>query len=166
MTMMAGRGQRKRSWRGPARALVFLAGLVVGHALAVTNDALVSDSRSGLAISGYDPVAYFTDADARLGLSTLEHGYGGVVWRFRNEGNRAAFVEAPAVYMPRYGGYDPVAVARGVAVAGHPLVWLVVGQRLYLFADAKARTAFAADPQHYIAEADRNWPDVRGEFAR
>ena len=37
------------------------------------------------------------------------------VWRFRNEGNRAAFAEHPEVYLPRFGGYDPVTIARGVS---------------------------------------------------
>ena len=32
----------------------------------------------------------------------------GAIWRFRNEGNRAAFAADPEVYMPRFGGYDPV----------------------------------------------------------
>jgi hypothetical protein len=56
----------------------------------------------------------------------------GAVWRFRNEGNRAAFAEHPEVYLPRFGGYDAVAIARGVSVPGHPLFWTITGERLYL----------------------------------
>ena len=44
------------------------------------------------------------------------------VWRFSNEGNRAAFAEHPEVYTPRFGGYDPVAIARGVSGAGSSFV--------------------------------------------
>ena len=39
----------------------------------------------------------------------------------------------PDVYMPRFGGYDPVGVARGVAVPGDPRLWLIADERLYLF---------------------------------
>jgi hypothetical protein len=69
-----------------------------------------------LAINGFDPLAYFIDGAPLQGTDDFEHPYAGAVWRFRNEGNRAAFIADPEVYMPRYGGYDPVGIARGVAV--------------------------------------------------
>ncbi len=72
-------------------------------------------------------------------VADLELRYGGAVWRFSNVGNRAAFAATPNVYMPQYGGYDPVGVARGVAVAGNPNVWLITGQRLFLFYDSARR---------------------------
>ena len=72
-----------------------------------------------------DPLAYFIDGASLRGSDDFEHAYAGAVWRFRNEGNRAAFIADPQVYMPRYGGYDPVGVARGVAVPGDPRLWLV-----------------------------------------
>ena len=92
------------------------------------------------------------------GRAGLELSLGGAVWQFRNEGNRAAFAEHPEVYMPRFGGYDPVAIARGVSVPGHPLIWAVVGERLYLFYDADARAAFLADPGRILVAAERKWP--------
>jgi hypothetical protein len=124
-------------------------------------DPVVSDPQSGIAISGFDPVAYFTDASAKPGRADLELHQGTVTWRFRNEGNRAAFADNPDVYAPQFGGYDPVAIARGVSVAGHPQQWLVSGQRLYLFYDAKARAEFAANPQRIVTVAEQKWADVR-----
>lgn len=176
--MMAGWRRRKRAAsRGTAAriaaakivAAMIMAALIggaAGPAAAATNEQIVSDPHTGLAISGYDPVAYFTDAQARPGLASLERGLGGVVWRFRNEGNRAAFIKDPEVYMPQFGGYDPVAVARGASAPGHPELWLVIDSRLYLFYDAKARAAFAADPAQVRAEAERHWPQVRDRLAR
>ena len=76
------------------------------------------DWHTGLAIDGYDPVAFFTDGKPVQGSADLELRYGGVVWRFTNVGNRAAFAAAPNVYMPQYGGYDPVGVARGARGRG------------------------------------------------
>jgi hypothetical protein len=125
-----------------------------------SDDRTVVNSRSGLAISGFDPVAYFTDGAPKMGRPDLELSQSGAVWRFRNEGNRAAFAGNPDIYMPRFGGYDPVAIARGTSVPGHPLVWAVTGQRLYLFYSDPARAAFIADPGRIIEAAERKWPAV------
>ena len=134
--------------------------------LAATADPTVVNSHTGLAISGFDPVAYFTEGKPKFGRPDTELSLGGAVWRFRNEGNRAAFTDHPEVYSPRFGGYDPVAVARGASVPGHPLFWVVVGGRLYLFYDAKARAAFVAEPGRIIESAERKWPAVARTIGR
>jgi hypothetical protein len=127
---------------------------------AATTERVVVNRYSGLAIEGFDPVAYFTESLATQGLPDFEAAESGAVWRFRNEGNRAAFIDRPDVYMPRFGGYDPLAVARGVAVPGNPQIWLVANQRLYLFQTPEAREAFAADPGAMLAAAQAKWPQV------
>jgi hypothetical protein len=99
-------------------------------------------------------------------LPDLEYSRGGVIWRFANEGNRAAFVDNPEVYAPRFGGYDPVAIARGTSVPGHPQIWAVAGARLYLFYNDTARLAFLADPGRVIEAAERKWPDVARGIGR
>ena len=127
---------------------------------AATTERLVVSFRTGLALYGFDPVAYFTDAKAMVGRPDFEYSYKGAVWRFRNEGNRAAFTDRPDIYMPRFGGYDPTALIRGVAVPGHPDYWLIVADRLYLFSSDEAREAFEDDPARAIAAAEAKWPDV------
>jgi hypothetical protein len=134
--------------------------------VAATADPTVVNSHTGLAISGFDPVAYFTEGKPKFGRPDVELNLSGAVWRFRNEGNRAAFTDHPEVYSPRFGGYDPVAVARGASVPGHPLFWVVVGGRLYLFYDAKARAAFVAEPGRIIESAERKWPAVARTIGR
>ena len=62
--------------------------------------------------------------------------------------------------MPQYGGYDPLGIARGVAVAGNPNVWLIAGEKLFLFYDDDRRNKFAADPDRVVGPADRKWPAV------
>ena len=116
------------------------------------------DWHTGLAIDGYDPVAFFTDGKPMPGSANFELRYGGAVWRFTNVGNRAAFAAQPDIYMPQYGGYDPIGVARGVAVAGNPNVWLIAGERLFLFYDARPARKFATDADRVIGAADRKWP--------
>jgi hypothetical protein len=134
------------------------AGLPAG---ATTTERLVVDRHSGLAISGFDPVAYFTDSRALPGKGEFEHAYGGAVWEFRNEGNLAAFAAAPEIYMPQFGGYDPTGVARGAPVPGNPRFWLIRNKRLYLFYSAAARDAFAGDSEGILAAAIQGWGLLR-----
>jgi hypothetical protein len=129
--------------------------------IAATTERVVMDWHSGLAIGGYDPVAFFTDGRPMAGSPDFEFRYGGAIWRFRNVGNRAAFAAKPEIYMPQFGGYDPLGVLRGVAVAGNPNVWLISGERLYLFYDRARLETFAGDAERLAAEAARKWPDVQ-----
>jgi len=140
--------------------LAFMLAPVGAVAGVVTTERVVIDWRTGLAISGFDPVAYFTDALPRVGRSNFEYTYSGATWRFRNVGNRAAFMAHPEIYMPWLGGYDPVRASQGLGVRGNPEVWMIAGKRLYLFYDGENRAAFAADPNRYIADAARRWPDI------
>ena len=49
-----------------------------------------------------------------------------------------------------------------MAVPGNPLVWAMVGERLYLFYNEEARGRFIADPDEAILHADNKWPTVVG----
>lgn len=129
-------------------------------AQAALTQRIVVDWHSGLAISGYDPVAYFTDGKPMAGSPDFEWRYGGAVWRFCNVGNRAAFAAHPTIYMPQYGGYDPVSVARGLAVAGDPDLWTIAGDRLFLFYNAAQREEFLANSARFIAMSKREWPQL------
>jgi hypothetical protein len=139
-------------------SLFALGGVLVGlPGRAATTEQIVIDPR-GIAIDGYDPVAYFVDGAPVPGKAEFEHTHHGAVWRFRNPGNRSAFIANPEVYMPQFGGYDAVAVAREVAVPGDPRLWTIVKKRLYLFYTPDARKDFAAQPAKFVAAAEKNWP--------
>jgi len=133
--------------------------------LAAATERMVADRHTGLALYGIDPVAYFTERKPVAGREELEFRHAGVTWRFDNEGNRAAFAADPEVYMPRFGGYDPVGIARGVSTPGFPQLWSVVQDRLYLFYTGQARQAFMADPAAAIAAAQAKWPEVMKDLA-
>jgi hypothetical protein len=165
--MTAARQKRKRVGVCLAASVGLALALGAGFAVcsAAVTERIVVDWNTGLAIGGYDPVAYFTDGKQMLGSADFEPRSSGVVWRFRNIGNRAAFAANPDVYMPQFGGYDPLGVARGLAVAGKPNVWLIAQQRLFLFYDQTWLEKFAADPVHLIADAERRWPSVQGELS-
>jgi hypothetical protein len=131
---------------------------------AATTERIVVDRHTGLAIYGIDPVGYFTERKPVTGRPEFEHRFAGAVWCFDNEGNRAAFIADPEVYMPRYGGYDPVGIARGVSTAGYPDLWVVHDERLYFFYTAEARQSFIGDPATVIASASARWAEVKSEL--
>jgi hypothetical protein len=133
---------------------------------ATTTERVVVNRYSGLAIEGFDPVAYFANARPTVGLPDFEVSESGAVWRFRNEGNRASFVAHPDIYGPQFGGYDPISLARGVTFAGNPRFWLISGERLYLFGREEHRDAFAADPEQFLRQANARWPQLEQELAQ
>ena len=157
--------------RRPRKRYICLAALAlalsgVASALrAATTERIVVDRHTGLALYGIDPVAYFTDRKPVKGREDFEFRYAGAVWLFDNEGNRAAFAADPEVYMPRFGGYDPIGISRGLATPGYPALWVVHDERLYLFYTAEARAAFIADPAAVIASAAARWSTVKSELA-
>jgi hypothetical protein len=164
--------QERKGWCCPGNALIAplavlftLAGLPFAVHAAVT-ERVVLNRFSGLAIEGFDPVAYFTDGKPVLGREEFEAFEAGVIWRFHNEGDRASFVAHPEIYGPQFGGYDPLDVARGIAVAGNPYFWLISGQRLYLFSREESRAAFAANAANIVRRANLRWPEVRHGLAQ
>ena len=100
------------------------------------------------------PVAFFTKDRALSDSPDFEFRYTGAIWRFHHMGNRAAFATQPEIYMPQFGGYDPMGVIRGIAVAGNPNVWPIAGRRLYRFYDRTRMERFAADADCLAAEAE------------
>jgi hypothetical protein len=154
--------QRRKPSVGLSLALLIAVGGIITPPLAraTIDEPIVVSASTGLAISGFDPVAYFIRHAPLFGKPDLELRLAGATWLFENPGNRDAFAEHPEVYMPRFGGYDPVAIARGASVPGNPLFWAIIGERLYLFYNGVARAHFVADPGRIIAIADRKWPAV------
>jgi hypothetical protein len=165
--------QRQKRYGSRPRIALFalLAGFFGGLTLdlaarASTTERVVVNRYSGLAIAGFDPVAYFTESMALQGLPDFEARESGAVWRFRSEGNRASFVAHPEIYGPQFGGYDPVDVARSVTYPGNPRFWVVAGQRLYLFGREENRDAFAAEPERFLKEATTRWPVLEQGLAQ
>ena len=135
-------------------------------ARASTTERVVVNRFSGIAIEGFDPVAYFVQGRAVLGLEDFEAPEAGAVWRFRNEGNRAFFVANPEIYGPQFGGYDPIDVARGVTFAGNPRFWVISGQRLYLFGLESNRDAFAVNPDRFLQQANARRPGLEQNLSQ
>lgn len=134
--------------------------------ISVTSERILVDPMTGLALGGYDPVAYFADGKARPGKPQYELPLQGAVWRFANEGNLEAFRLAPKVYMPQFGGHDALSVSRGYPAQGSPLVWAIHGDRLYFFSSPVSRAAWLQSPDGLIAAALHLWPEIEETLVR
>lgn len=114
----------------------------------------------GLAIDGYDPVAYFTDGRPVEGSSEFSFAWQGATWRFASAAHRDLFAGSPGKYAPQYGGYCAYAVAQGHTADIDPAAWTVVDGRLYLNYDLEIQKKWLADRDRFIRAADANWPEL------
>jgi YHS domain-containing protein len=114
----------------------------------------------GVAVGGYDPVAYFTAQKPVQGKATITYEWKGAIWRFASEANRDAFKAMPEKYAPQYGGYCAYAVALGSRAKGDPLSWKIVDGKLYLNLSPSVQKLWQKDIPGYVKAADKNWPGV------
>ena len=138
--------------------------LVAGVALSVialTSHAGEFNESSGVAIKGYDPVAFFKDSKPVRGKDDLRFDYKGSTFVFSNADNRAAFAADPEKYVPQYGGYCAFGTARGYKADIDPATFTVVDGRLYLNYNKQVQKEWAADRTRFIRQADERWPAVR-----
>ena len=115
----------------------------------------------GLALGGYDPVAYFEDGKPTRGAENLSASYGGARYLFATESHRKLFLENPKKYVPEYGGFCAVGTSFGEKVDVDPETGKVINARLYLNNGPKALEIFDHDTQNTISRANQNWPTVR-----
>ncbi|HEY5798097.1 MAG TPA: YHS domain-containing (seleno)protein [Bosea sp. (in: a-proteobacteria)] len=123
------------------------------------------DIHSGLALRGYDPVAYRIEKRAVAGHPAYELVHQGAVWRFVSAANREAFRDAPEVYEPAFAGFDAAAVAEGRAVDTDPRQFAIIGSRLFLFRTPENRRSFVEDASR-LKTAESNWSGVAQSIAR
>lgn len=123
-------------------------------------------SSDGVAIRGYDPVAYFRDGGPRPGKPEFSVRHGGAIWRFASAEHKALFEADPRRYVPAYGGFCAYGTSRGYLVKIEPEAWSIVDGRLYLNYDLGVRETWLGRTKTYIARADGNWPRLTAKDIR
>lgn len=118
-------------------------------------------SWTGLALRGYDPVAYFTVGEPVKGKRSLSVEHGGGTYRFSSQETRELFLADPDKYLPAYGGYCAYGTAQNTKVDGDPRIWHIVDGRLYLNITRDVDRVWQQDIAGYIAQADRIWPNIK-----
>lgn len=139
------------------RRILLLLGLVAGLAFGL-GTAEGRDDR--LAIKGYDPIAYFTDAKPTVGDPRHQYEWDGAVYHFASAKHLERFKAEPDRYAPQYQNWCTAALARGYRLPADPNYWLIHEGRLYLFGLAVGPARFAADPSAFIGNASANYPRV------
>lgn len=111
----------------------------------------------GLAVHGYDVVAYFTDGRPVRGTTAFVHRWRDAEWRFASAAHRDAFAADPERYAPQYGGFCAYGVAEGAQVDVDPTAWRIVDGKLYLNIDHSVQRRWQQDIPGYIRRANENW---------
>lgn len=148
------------------RRTLILAILALPVAGTILRPALADEAEiyapSGVAISGYDPVAYFMAKKPVQGEADHALRWRGATWYFATAANMEAFEMNPAAYAPQYGGYCAYSVSRGSLSASSPEAFTIHGGRLYLNSSPAIRAVWGEDMDGNIQKADGNWHDLTG----
>jgi len=123
----------------------------------------------GVAIGGYDTVAYFTESRAVKGSPDLRHEFLGETWYFSKPEYRDAFAANPVAYAPQFGGFCAgevlyADVSTGVTTNIDPEAWRIIDGKLYLFYDGGTAEMFEERAGESVEKANRNWPTVEARL--
>jgi len=148
-------------------ALLFLVGLVTLTATAQDETVLRKKQFNldeGVAINGYDPVAYFTPGKPMKGSKENAYTYQGATYYFSSAANREEFKKNPAKYEPAYGGWCSYAMgAKGEKVEIDPKTFKIVNGHLNLFYNKffnNTLTDWNKDEANLKKKADANWTKI------
>lgn len=133
----------------------------VAYAAVPGSTAAVNADAQGLALRGYDPVAYFDDGKPTKGNEAISADYNGVRYLFASEEHRKAFVADPQHFVPQFGGFCAVGTSFGEKVDADPTTGHVVDGKLYVNFNDKAQALFDKDVPGTISRATQNWPTVK-----
>ena len=140
------------------KILLGLSLFVSAHLLAQQDEIY---AKEGIAVSGYDVVAYFKEAKPVKGIATNSVTYKGANWIFSSKENAELFKANPEKYEPEYGGYCAFGCSRGYKAKTSPDAWTIVDGKLYLNYNTDVRDTWNKDQQGYIKKADANWINIK-----
>ena len=120
-------------------------------------------STNGIAIKGYDPVAYFLQNKAIEGRDEFTTDWSGSKWKFSSKANLDSFKIAPEKYAPQYGGYCAYGCSENHKSPTDPNAWTIVNNKLYLNYNLKVKDYLKKETDKRIAAADANWKTLNKE---
>ncbi len=124
---------------------------------------LLNVDKNGLALEGYDPVAYF-ESQPQKGDAALQIKYEGAIYYFSSESNKALFDANPLKYVPMYGGWCAYAMGLGPdKVKINPERFKILNGRLYLFYDFRwtdTLVLWEENEAELKRSADKNWKKI------
>jgi YHS domain-containing protein len=142
------------------KLLVISAILAALVAPSIDAKTLVNKNDGGLALQGFDPVAFFTEGKPVQGRASITSDYEGATYRFATEQDRAAFVNEPAKYAPAFGGYCAMGVAYEHLIPVKIETWQILDGRLILNRNLDVKAEFDKNHAGNLGKADANWPGL------
>ncbi|EAQ44494.1 hypothetical protein MED193_10908 [Roseobacter sp. MED193] len=140
-----------------------LSGVALSVALATSAMAAgveLNASSTGLAMQGYDPVAYFTDGAPAKGSYKITTVFNDATYRFASEEHKAQFEANPEAYLPAYGGYCAFGTAMGFKFDGDPEYWKIVDNKLYLNLSKDIQTRWEGNIPGFVQDANGHWENI------
>jgi YHS domain-containing protein len=134
-------------------------------AIATAKELLNLDG-NGVAIQGYDPVAFFTDNRPIKGSSQFQSEYRGAKYYFAAAEHKAMFDKEPAKYEPQFGGYCAYGASRGNKAPIKIEAWQIVNGRLLMQYDLDVKGKFNQDQVGNLRKADQNWPGLVEKYGK
>ena len=118
---------------------------------------LVNVDKTGVAIQGYDPVAFLTDNKPVKGAQKFLLRHDGAIYFFASKEHRDLFKADPAKYTPEFGGYCAYGVSRNKLVEIDVDAFQIVDGKLLLQYSKGVRDDFNEDAKGNLAKANANW---------
>ena len=139
---------------------LFLALFVATVALPLAGQTktLLNLDKTGLAIQGYDPVAFFAEGKPVKGRPKFPARHNGALYYFASKEHRDLFKADPAKYEPAFGGYCAYGVSRNRLVEIDVDAFQIVDGRLLLQYSKSVRDDFNKDTKGNLTKANTNWP--------
>ena len=150
--------------------------LVAGRALLSAAFAIIADPSlagnsvntgyfGGVAITGYDPVSYFTEGRAVRGVPDHAYSWLGTTWYFATPDHKELFARDPTKYAPQYGGFCSLGVSYGESTANiDPEAWRIIDGKLYLNYSVAGGAEWEQRFAEYRAAAEAKWPGIRARL--
>jgi YHS domain-containing protein len=123
-------------------------------------------NQDGVAIDGYDPVAFFTDNQPVKGKPEFQSIYRAARYYFASADHKKMFDTEPQKYEPQFGGYCAYGVSKGALYPIEVDAFQIVNGRLLLQYNKDAQKKFNQDTQGRLKLADENWPKLVEQKAR
>lgn len=134
-------------------ALVFLSSAVLAQDKVFVKD--------GVAINGYDAVAYFTEGKPVKGNESFSLKADNSTWLFSTKENLEKFKKDQTKYKPQFGGFCAFGMSQGHEAPTDPNAWTVVNNKLYLNYNLDVKKDWLKDRDNLIIKAEKNWSDQK-----
>ena len=146
------------------KKIIFTVLIAISSTIAIAqtdNSAEHTNLKNGIAIQGYDPVAYFTVSKPTPGDKTIQATYEGATYYFTSQENKDAFTKNPEQYVPQYGGFCAYGMSEGYKAPVKPESFTIVNNKLYLNYNLKVREDWSKNKEARIAKATVNWEKIK-----